>query len=85
VYKALKNIYNKNKELDKNDPFQKIMLNKHEDYLENSNFFFSTIQLQLMNIFISLCGALVIELEEYRENYHDKIVMDKCFYFFIYI
>ena len=45
VYKALKNIYNKNKELDKYDPFQKIMLNKHEDYLENSNFFFSTIQL----------------------------------------
>lgn len=29
--------------LDKYDPFQKIMLNKHEDFLENSNFFFSTI------------------------------------------
>ena len=71
VYKACKNICNENKQLDKNDPFQKIMLNKHEDFLENTNFFMSTVLLQLVNISISLCGALVIELEEYRENYHD--------------
>lgn len=42
IFKALKNSRNPGKCLDKNDPFQKILLNKNEDFLENENFFMLT-------------------------------------------
>jgi hypothetical protein len=58
------------------------LLNKNEDFLENENFFMMTQILQLVNINISLCGALVIEIESYREDYHDKPEIIQAFFEF---
>jgi len=48
------------------------LLNKNEDFLENENFFMITMLLQIVNINISLCGALVIDINIEREIKHDN-------------
>ena len=69
VYKALK--YKKQGKLDIRDPFQKILSNKNEDFLQNSNFFMSTVMLQFLIIMICFSGWLVITLNLDREKKHN--------------
>lgn len=54
------------KSKDKTHPFQSILFNKNEDFLENDNFYMNAFTLQTCNIFMGVFTTLAFELSVHR-------------------